>query len=697
MMKRKLFIKIALSAIGMILLMGQWVGQAAAAASDGDRVYISPFSSSNEPLSQAVAVQQQFFQLYDYWNVKEIRFNLDYQISQTSKNNISSMTLSVNGHKFYSFRPAEADQGKQHLSVQVPAEWVTTGVNSILVEGYIRTNANDQTCTQDVGPDNWLQVYDSSGIEVHYTAKPYSGAIQDFHNRFAGPDMVKNGKNAIIIPVDGEDSELETAAYVLSGYAKANTLTDKEIPLSPYSPEQVKDKEAVVLIALYDRLPEEFKKLVDGADLEKKALIRLVKPDTQPTLVITSKNPDRLIQAGRFAANSALMTQLTGDTKWVEEGTDVSIPASPISKIIPLTENGDKLTGEYHQEKSYFVQLPSNRSIADSSKISMDFRYAQNLDFTRSMVTILVNNTPIGSKKLTKELANGDTLTFTIPKNIAVSGNFSVTAAFDLELPSAWCSPNQDQMPWAFITKDSMLQLSTKDRTDLQFEHYPYPFLRDGIYNRVAVVLPEKRDDYTYRTLSNVINLLGHYADGNTGEVKFLPERTGPEVLKDRNLIVIGSYKDNAVIRDINGKLYFRYDSNGSGFLSNEKMSIDADYGKSVGTLQLIPSPYGSGRGLLAVTGAGSEQAYLASKLIANEKNRWKAFGDGILADKDGKVQAHRFKAAAAEPSNSVVDEVLQRSDVLAFTVAVVMVLLLILVSLILLIRKHMKKRGGRE
>jgi hypothetical protein len=402
-----------------------------------------------------------------------------------------------------------------------------------------------------------------------------------------------------------------------------------------------------------------------------------------------------LKKAGRFIGNPALMEQLQGSSKLVDESTEVNTPAQSISRYFPLTDSGDKLTGPSHREKSYFITLPSNRSIAEASKLSLDFRYATNLDFDRSMVTVLVNNVPIGSKKLSAELAGGDNLELTIPKNLGISGNFTITTAFDLEIKNAVCTGNQDQMPWAFVSKDSVLQLNTKDRTDMLFNNYPYPFLRDGSFNRVAVVLPQTQDNYTYAALSNLFNLMGQFATSNTGEIRFYTDDVKDSELKDRQIIAIGSYADNRYIRENNDKLYFQYDKQGEGFLSNEKISIEEGYGKRIGTLQLIDSPYGKGHGFLAITGSSSEYVYLASKLVGNAGSLYKIFGDGAMVDKDGEVHAFRFKKEAVSEAPAVVTQVLERGDVVSFMIAFMLVLALVLVSLVLLVRKHRKKRRG--
>ncbi|WP_310830690.1 cellulose biosynthesis cyclic di-GMP-binding regulatory protein BcsB [Paenibacillus pedocola] len=500
------------------------------------------------------------------------------------------------------------------------------------------------------------------------------------------------------MPENASSAELESATYALSGFAKGNALTDQTIGMLPYREDSVKDKNAVVLVAMYDHVPGELKQLLSGTeDLATHALIQLVNKDTRPTLVVTSKDESLLIKAGRMAASTGLMSQMNSDLKVIDDATEVNEPAYVISSDVTLTETGDKLSGPNHREQTYFVSLPSNRSIADSGKISLDFRYAENLDFARSLVTVSINDTPIGSKKLTKELANGDTLTLTVPQNLGISGNFSVKVAFDLEMQSAVCTPNTEQMPWAYIGKESLLHLNTKDRTDLLFNNYPYPFLRDGIYNHIAVVLPQEMDDYTYQSLANVFNLLGQYTSGNTGDIHYYTDEVSADNLKNNNILAIGSYKNNKVIRDNNDKLYFRYSKDGATLVSNEKMSIEEQYGAEIGTLQLVDSPYESGRGLMAVTAVNSGDYYLASKLIASEKDKWKVYGDGVVADKDGNVSAYRFKTVTGAEPDSAISQIVERSDVLGFVIAVVLVVALVIVALLLLLRKHMKKRGDRH
>lgn len=662
----------------------------------GATSYTTPISDTDTTLDGNVSYKQQFFQVPAYWNVGQVKIALDYKASPLAQDKLSSVTISVNGTAVTSFRPVASESARQRMVVEVPVSALIKGTNTLTIQGHIVSGDEQvQICTATYYADKWFQIYKSSSIIVGYSPLPLANAIAGFAARFTGLDTLARQDNAIAVPKDADASELEAAVYALSGLAKSGGTGTKGIPLLAYGidDKDIAGKKLVVAVAMRDRLPASLRGLIPDAALSDKAVIRLVDANGQPTLVVTSDNAGLLVKAGRLIGNASLLEQLSGPVKEVTENTEVASPVPDVTKIVNLTDVGDQITGASHRTKDYYVALPANRSVAEASKLSLQFRYAKNLDFDRSLVTVLVNGKPIGSKKLTEALADGDRLNLTIPKNMNLSGNFTITAAFDLEVKNATCVLPQDQMPWAFIDTDTVLKLNTKDRTELLFNNYPYPFLRDGIYNQVGVVLPKTRDGNTYRTIGNLFNLLGQYAEGNAGEVRFFGPDASADALKDRNVIAIGSYADNPVIRSVNGNLYFKYNASGTGFESNEKMSIDEDYGKRLGSLQLIVSPYESGHGLLAVTGADSRYVYLASKLIANESTMWKVYGDGAVTDMDGNIHAYRFKLEAAPDQPSAVADILNRGDVLAFTVAAVSVMLLVLLSLILLIRKHRRKR----
>ncbi|GGA33255.1 cellulose biosynthesis cyclic di-GMP-binding regulatory protein BcsB [Paenibacillus physcomitrellae] len=680
----------------LVISLGYPFGNAASAAAAGSELtYVTSFGA-DASLSGEKVSKQIYFSIPDYWKVQKTTVKLDYRVSQILENQRSSVTLSVNGTSFYSFRPA-AGEGEQQLNVQVPSNLLKEDSNVLEVTGYLREETQNDVCTTEPSPDQWLNIYGTSSVAVTHTNKEMTAEIREFNKRFTAIDNASGGRSAVAVPEGADPAELEAASYALSGYAGGSDLGSGALPLIPYTSDQLQGKFLVLLVSTYEHLPADIKAKIGSSQLSNSAVIQLIHPDHQPTLVVTSANKELLVKAGRMAANLSLMSQLDTDKIVVDADTAVDTPPVDINRIVPLTDSGDQLTGSGHQEQTYYISMPANRSIAGAGKVSVSFRYAENLDFERSLMTVLVNGKPIGSKKLSEELAGGDKAVFPIPSNIDVAGNFSLTVAFDLELENAYCSGSGGQMPWAFITKDSALQLSSKDRTEMLFNNYPYPFLRDGSFNHVAVVLPEKADAATYSTIGNLFSLLGKYAEGNNGGIEFFNDNADKNQLKNSNLIVIGTYRDNKLIQLYNKNLYFKFNDEGTAIASNEKIRITETYGKRIGVIQLVPSPWNDANGMMVLTGASSAYYELASRLAANEANKYKLYGDGVLTDKDGNVQAFRFKKEAGGSDESLVKDILQRSDVVGFMAAVVTVACLVIVSLILLIRKHSRRQKNRQ
>lgn len=676
------------------------VRQSAANSAVDPLTYSSPLSAASFSLTGVSSIRQSDFRIPTYWNVREARVRLRYRLSPLVKEELSSLTLSVNGHPFYSLRPAVWDGTLKEAVLAVPAELLAPGLNRLRVEGRLRQREGDRACQNNQAPEDWLYVDQASAVETIYTRVPWDGSIRDLYRRLSGPDVVGSGLSLVTVPDQTDGSEWEAAVYGLSGIVAENTDGNSVIPLLPYSEANLETREATILMGLYDRLPEEAKALLEPSavvSLDSQALLQAVSLRGKPVLVATSRSREMLTRAGRLLGNRELMSQLDSAVKLVGPDTAWEAVSPSLQKTIALADTGQELRGAYHQEHTVYIPVPSDRLLADASKIRLDFRYAQNLDFSRSLVTVRVNDTPIGSKKLTSELAEGDTAVFSVPSGVRVSGSFSVTVAFDLEWTEEGCREPRQDTPWAYIAPSSFMQVNTRGQTALLFNSYPYPFVQDGRYSQVAVVLPRERNTAVYRSVSNLFSLLGRYAGGNTGEVRFLEDSAGAEMLKERNVIAVGGYAGNAVIRGVNGQLYFRYDGSGSRLLSNEKMSISEEYGARIGTLQLIESPFSETYGLLAVTGADPASWVWSSALLSGESARWKVYGDGVVADRDGQVYAYRFKKDDGSQEGSLADRILARRDATGFTVAAVLMVLLLLVSLLLLLRKHAPERRKRS
>ncbi|MBF2673166.1 cellulose biosynthesis cyclic di-GMP-binding regulatory protein BcsB [Listeria seeligeri] len=656
-----------------------------------DKTYQTVFGTDKTAQGKFTTTKQNFT-IENYWDVSSAKAKLVYTITQLNEKEISTMTLKINDVAFYSFRPDKTDKGTRQMEVEIPKDKLKKGVNVLSVESFVYTDLPDGRCTIDDTPANWLQFDKTSAVNVTYSDKAFKQTIADFGERFTGIDTVKSQQGAVAVLENAGDTELGAALEGLSGFSSANTLEDKNIPFGNYEEAKTRDgKNYIALFSSYDNLPAAIKSQIKAdKKLETQALFQVVTAGNTNTLVVTSKSNDALKKAGKLIANQNYLSQLGTNSKWLTTDEKIDTPANNIDKNTKLTTSGDKIKGIGHVTQDYFISMPANRSASTGTEVSLDFRYAQNLDFEHSLVTILVNGKPIGSQKLSTKKANGDKVTFQIPSDLNVKGDFSVTVAFDLVLTNNYCGFISDsEIPWAYITPESTINLNTTEETDLLFEQYPYPFVADGDFNNAMVVVPDKLTTEDTDSLANIFNLLGRFHDGNRGSLTAVHAENWDKAKKDANVIAVGTMNNNPVIKNANDDLYFQYDKTGSYFLSNEKISIEKNYGKGLGSVQLIKS---EGMQILAVTGPGTTQTELGSELIASKANLAEIYGDGAIVDNDNTIHSYRFKKAADTQDESFGTKISNNKEVTVFGAFALLTVVLLGVAVLLILRKYRRK-----
>lgn len=656
-----------------------------------DKTYQTVFGTDKTAQGKFTTTKQNFT-IENYWDVSSAKAKLVYTITQLNEKEISTMTLKINDVAFYSFRPDKTDKGTRQIEVEIPKDKLKKGVNVLSVESFVYTDLPDGRCTIDDTPANWLQFDKTSAVNVTYSDKAFKQTIADFGERFTGIDTVKSQQGAVAVLENAGDTELGAAFEGLSGFSSANTLEDKNIPFGKYEEAKTRNgKNYIALFSNYDHLPAAIKSQIKAdKKLETQALFQVVTAGNTNTLVVTSKSNAALKKAGKLIANQNYLSQLGTNSKWLTTDEKIDTPANNVDKNTKLTTSGDKLKGIGHVTQDYFISMPANRSASTGTEVSLDFRYAQNLDFEHSLVTILVNGKPIGSLKLSAKKANGDKVTFQIPSDLNVKGDFSVTVAFDLVLTNNYCGFISDsEIPWAYITPESTINLNTTEETDLLFEQYPYPFVADGDFNNAMVVVPDKLTTEDTDSLANIFNLLGRFHDGNRGSLTAVHAKNWDKAKKDANVIAVGTMNNNPVIKNANDDLYFQYDKTGSYFLSNEKISIEKNYGKGLGSVQLIKS---EGMQILAVTGPGTTQTELGSELIASKANLAEIYGDGAIVDNDNTIHSYRFKKAADTQDESFGTKISNNKEVTVFGAFALLTVVLLGVAVLLILRKYRRK-----
>lgn len=628
------------------------------------------------------------------WAVDQAVFSMSCQVTQLAIAQYSTYTVSMNGQKVYSAQVPLTDGAKQLVQITLPPETVKEGVNYLTMETYIRTN-DPMPCADDVSKANWMNVFKDSTITLSYRPLAVIGSIAALYKQFTSIDALQNKQSAFVIEENAGESTLSCAAMAMTGIAKNAQLFYENIGLrrnlgggalfqDPYQ----------IYISRYDQMAGDIQAALTPSEsgIAKAGIaLVLINRDDRYVLAAIGADDDAMITIGRLLGNAAYMAQLQNAWTGLTKDVNVLTPSMNVQPYMMLTDTGAYVKGPFRQDASFYIQFPENRALAAESGLRLMFRYAENLDFDRSLVTVYVDENPVGSKKLSMENAKGDSLELSIPADLKISGSFSVRVAFDLEIKDLWCTLRQEETPWAYVSNDSMLKLNSVFVQGLLFENYPSPFVLDGRLNDVAVVLPSDPSGADYEMFRKMMLAIGRYVTDNSGTLRVL-RGIGKGSLPSANIISIGRYAVSQIAMDHNQELFFRFSKDGSTIDSNEKMLIEPGYGAGLGSAQLLYSPLsGQKRALLVVSGVSDEAMLKTLPFLGSAQGIWKVYGDGFVADNDA-AHSFRFKAdnAAVAPAAW---QSFARQDVLGLSLAGGGILLLTLFAFSMMMMKHRRRK----
>jgi len=626
------------------------------------------------------------------WNVMDARLTLSYSTTQIVSQYLSSITISINGVRFYSESVPVTDGLRRMLTIKIPVEHLTKGYNAIRIEGYIRTY-NGLPCVDDVTGANWMNIFSESLIEVSYTPAAVCGSIDEFYTCFTSIDALENSQSAVVVATGFDDEEITAAFITLAGVSSKATKNYQNIDLlAADSMMYLKDKKYVIYIAKPDNLPAEMQFVVKASESinGSGALIALI-PGKTNVLVVTANDRAGLGKAATELGNSTTMHQLKSTVKLISEDEDVLVRKEGITQYTSLTTIGTYLNGPFRQKIDYFINFENNRQLSYGSELELYFRYSENLDFERSLVTVYVNNVPIGSQKLSQANARDDVLMLDIPTDIDVTGSFTLTVAFDLEIQDLWCTLRQEETPWAYISSASTLKLNSIEVPYYLFDNYPYPFISSGEFNDVVMIIPDSNTDIDLTLMGNFMLTLGQYLKYNTGNLSVV-RASQPGELQDKNIIVIGTTTNNPVIKALNDDLFFQFSSNGVGILSNEKLLIDPTYSTSLATAQMIESPYSDVRNAVLLI-ASTNESNLENALVyfGDTTKVWKLFGDGFVADSD-EIFQYRFKEENAKQEDAA-KTLSERTDIMNLLYVGGAILIILAAAMIFIVLRYRRKQ----
>lgn len=626
-------------------------------------------------------------------SIQSLKPSIVFEVTDVLGVNIGSyLTFLVNGTEIYSKKIESKDGKNQTIEIELPLELLNEGFNEFKVEGYLRLT--DKPCEDDLNTSNWLVLKENSKLNITQSNMTSENLISELPYPLV--NMGGYERTKIIISDSYTDGEL-TAALKLQGLIGREGYSAEIIRSSN---ENDLKKSNIAYIGRVASIPEQFKKGIGNVEgLSEEAYINIVNSPVGETgeekaVYILSENDNELISAVKFLMNKELVSQVNDNKIYINSKMDLNDKIEEQKKSFTFKELGysqKTIEGLFRSEAAINYSLPQNRILSTGDTINLNFRYAENLDFDRSLLTVFINDIPVASKKLEKINANEDNIVVTIPNDVVNTSYFEIKFAFDLLLNDVNCEIREEKQPWALIRDDSTIQINDKELNQFYFNTYPAPFVADWDMNETLFVLPDNLLSSELTAIGNMMAYMGRKSKYNIGNIEVISSKNLENQHKEKNIIIYGNPDNNKLINDMADELWMPYNRDNTKFISNEKLTLMDDFSKSITTFQLDVSPYNPQRTMLLLTSPRTDLLEKSLLFLSDDKEFYKLNGDGVVIDEYGNVKNFKYKEEIKTPTYEKVINLNSGSKILL--VVLLALAIFIVIASLLYSKKHRLKK----
>lgn len=682
--------------ITLIMAMFIWLSSSISCLADTKNVKNYSFDKDIK-MSGVISSTDKFFNVEDNWTVEDAKINLVLTKSELLDIDYSTVTVLINDTPISSEKLDGNKEYKKELSISIPKDLIQNGYNKITVKAY--KTISDVVCRDDANTANWLVIHKESNIDVQYSYKSVQNILSQFNNTYLKEDNGSRLTTSILVPDNYSSAELSAGMIFSANFGEKKKYDDFSFEFNTYS--NLKNKnDNIIFIGKGTDSPTDILKLFNDNEkslLNDNCIIKQVESPfnkDSKMLIIMSNDDELLIKGSKLITSNDLIKNLNQSSIVINKNNDINDLVSTEGEgRIYLKDLGYEnliVKGPFTQEIILDLNIPKDKVVAEGSKIKFDIRYAENLDFDRSLMTVYLNDTPIGSKRLYIDKADNDTFEATIPSDLLGKSYYQVKVAFDLNVKDLQCVTRDVDNPWAYIVNTSYIQFDYEDNDELTFSNYPYPFVLDDNFNDLKIIVPDIMTSTDLNNISNIVSFMGRDTKYNLGNIEIIKASEFNKNDNKSNIIIYGTPNTNNILKDINSKLNLKFNDDFSGFESNEKIKFIGEYSSQIASIQLIKSPYNSDFGAMVITATDNNDLNLAEKYL-NDLSLTKSLkGDTVVIDRNGSVEDLYYNIE--EKVDEIANEKVQISKGgTAFIIVAVGVFITMTIVVIMMIKKYRK------
>ncbi len=468
----------------------------------------------------------------------------------------SSMAVDFNDVRIGSVMLTEANADHSNVTFSIPNNIIRVGYNALTIEFYM--GIHDNYCEDLENPGVWATIHNASFFDLSYTPTTPVPELSLFPFPVLDKSELLVNQVTLVVPDQPSTVELGAVADISSKLGQLNTFFQMNldvVPESQLSALPAVNRGSVIYIGMADHLVTlrseslPFVKVEndgitflgrDGAPIDpNEGILWMDISPLEPTAVrlfVTGKTEDALSLAARGLANDSVYPLLNGQMGVIQ---GVSNPVSsseslqPVMTLQDLGYEDDTAHGTFEQVIDYVVRLSNEWQVVTEATFDLHFAHSELLYPQGSILTVSVNDTPVGSTMLTPENAEDAWRSFRIPARVFKIGANSITIATDAQLPydpmdQYFCNKDHFYDAWVTVYADSVLTLPDGPTAlVLDLKNYPFGFIRAADLSDLAFIVPASATADTAQVIAWLGAGLGRFALGS--ELK-------PEVISDEAL-----------------------------------------------------------------------------------------------------------------------------------------------------------------
>ncbi|MFZ5802448.1 MAG: cellulose biosynthesis cyclic di-GMP-binding regulatory protein BcsB [Candidatus Omnitrophota bacterium] len=615
----------------------------------------------------------------------------------------STLTVWFNDEPKASLVLSGANAARKTYEAEIPLSALKAGINGVRFRAYAIGDI-EHPCQELSNPANWVVIHKDSYLELKYRLKAVE-ELRIFPKPFVERGPMTAFPLAFVLPAEPLAEELQAAAVFVKYFAE----------LEPFSypgmrvflgrpPADILGSHNVIAIGVLDHQPfrEDLVRRFGTEDLagleNDRGLVaagETVPGSGKSLLLISAQQPAAVLAAARAMTDPVIVGKMSGDHAIVDSSKAVrrleKFPKRENPSFKDLGYGATKLTGIFETSADLLYTVPPQWELLPGTSLELDVSYSPLLDPNASILSVLLNDTPLKSFKLTGTEGKAR-FQVRLPEAMLEQKHFYFLIRAALSLGSGrteelWCLDPHHDKAWVILHDTSRFQTPHGIRSETDLSYYPSAFMDEKGLSSVKLVLPDAAGAEHFETALNLVYATYSLTTSREdAEIRILKVS---EVEKAQwgqdDMILVGSLLDHAIIRELNPKLPLPLDTD-KGEPLRSRLEILPQFVQDAAVLQWLRSPWAAGRSVLVLTAGTPALLKKASEVFLDRKVASEWSGNIVLVN--GKGQSDSYAQGLKKKKGF-------RGIPLAAKVWAICVIVLILAVVLMLFRRH--RSGGQD